>query len=288
MDTTPGACVPPTAPTAISMVQELDHIGIAVSDTAKLVRILESLLGLKSLFAEEVTSQGVRVEFLDATSTKLEVLEAIHADSPIAKFVRARKGGLHHLAFTVPDIEEAFVKVKGAGLTPLSAAPQPGAGGKKMFFMHPKETAGVLIELCQRNALPVAVVVAVPSPEFVGMRVFPTMQEAHDGMATPQAHLIVVGGDACLVHRTARESSEKWLSLTLHDMDMTADDAMLESFTPTLVCAPDIAASSAFRLHRHITGSRLCILPTRRTSVTRTDPALFKAVVSQHMNTAIS
>ena len=273
------------------MMYELDHVGIAVQHTSELVRILETHLGLKRLWAEEVTSQGVRVQFLGAGPVKLELLEASHPDSPIAKFLKTRKGGVHHLAFLVPDIEDAYSRMQAAGLSPLSAAPTDGAGGKRIFFLHPKKTAGVLVELCQPGTplAPIAVVGGTFSVTFPGMGAvhhFSTVQEAHAYCAQHQlmpAHLVVIGGLAREVLDAICKTTPTWRSLTLHDMDYPEEEEITCSLLPTLISAPDNHAADAVRLHRQVAGSRLCILPAVSDSITRTDRTLFEAVVGAHM-----
>ena len=128
---------------------EVDHIGIAVHEAAPVSRLLKELLSREVYKTEEVASQGVRTHFIDAGSTKLELLESISPDSPIAKYLERRKEGIHHLAFEVSNIQTTWQRVQRLGYTPLRE-PQPGADNKSIFFLHPKETHGVLIEFCQR------------------------------------------------------------------------------------------------------------------------------------------
>lgn len=125
----------------------LEHLGIAVRDVAAVQDLYEKLLGLTAYKTETVEREGVRTHFLDA-GAKLELLEALGPDSPVAKHLEKRGEGLHHLAFRVDDVDAAFVKAQALGLMPLGDAPKPGADGKRIFFLHPRDTFGVLIELC--------------------------------------------------------------------------------------------------------------------------------------------
>ncbi|MEM1094031.1 MAG: methylmalonyl-CoA epimerase [Bacteroidota bacterium] len=129
----------------------LEHIGIAVEDPALVATLYETILGIASYKTETVAAQGVATHFLSAGTAKLELLEALTPDSPIAKFLAKRGEGLHHLAFEVPDLDDAIDRVRAAELPLIGSAPSPGADGKRVMFIHPKATHGVLIELCERD-----------------------------------------------------------------------------------------------------------------------------------------
>ena len=127
----------------------LDHVGIAVDDPEAAARLYETLLGISPYKQERVEHEGVQTHFLAASTAKIELLEALGADSPVARFLEKRGEGLHHLAFEVRDIYAQMQRLRERGFTPLSDEPHPGADGKLIFFLHPKETHGVLIEFCQ-------------------------------------------------------------------------------------------------------------------------------------------
>ena len=112
------------------------------------------LIGQTPYHSEEITSQGVRTHFIDAGSAKLELLESLSPDSPVARFLEKRKEGVHHLAFEVSNIKATWKQVERLGYTPLGNGPQPGAGGKLIFFVHPRDTHGILIEFCQAQRQP--------------------------------------------------------------------------------------------------------------------------------------
>ncbi len=129
----------------------LDHIGIAADDTA--ASLFEHLLGAAPYKTEVVSSQGVRTVFFgdggaSGAAPKLELLESVAEGSPIATFLDARGPGLHHIAFEVEDLDVEMARVRSLGIRLLSDVPQPGADGKRIVFLHPKDTAGVLVELC--------------------------------------------------------------------------------------------------------------------------------------------
>jgi methylmalonyl-CoA epimerase len=127
----------------------LEHIGIAVGDVGAVIDRFQDLLGAAPYKAETVTEQQVRTHFIGAGSAKLELLESLSDESPVQKFLERRGEGLHHLAFEVDDAEAAMTHLRDAGFTLLSDAPQTGADDKRIFFVHPKETHGVLVEFCE-------------------------------------------------------------------------------------------------------------------------------------------
>lgn len=130
---------------------KLDHIGIAVPSLEEGTKFYEAL-GLVLEATEEVPEQGVRVAFLPVGDTRIELLEPTGPGSPIAKHLEKRGPGLHHLAVRVDDIRAAMDRLAAAGYRLLSDEPQPGAHGCRICFVHPKSTAGVLLELSQPPA----------------------------------------------------------------------------------------------------------------------------------------
>ncbi|WP_421826697.1 methylmalonyl-CoA epimerase [Larkinella sp.] len=131
------------------MVTNVEHIGIAVKSLAASNTLFTKLLGEKPYKAEAVESEGVTTSFFKINQTKIELLEATHPDSPIAKFLEKKGEGIHHIAFEVSDIYAEIDRLKTEGFTPLNETPKRGADNKLVCFLHPKETNGVLVELCQ-------------------------------------------------------------------------------------------------------------------------------------------
>lgn len=127
----------------------VEHIGIAVQDVNAAVDCFEDLLGVRPYKAETVTEQQVRTHFLDAGTTKLELLEALDEDSPVQRFLDQRGEGLHHLAFEVSDLSATLQHLREAGFELLDTPPQKGADDKRIAFVHPKQTHGVLVEFCE-------------------------------------------------------------------------------------------------------------------------------------------
>jgi methylmalonyl-CoA/ethylmalonyl-CoA epimerase len=130
-------------------MNKIEHIGIAVRNIGQASAIYEKLLGVKSYKQETVHSESVITEFFKVGDEKIELLEAISADSAIAKFIEKRGEGIHHIAFSVDDIFTEMERLQKEGFHLLSDTPKPGADHKLVCFLHPKDTNGVLIELCQ-------------------------------------------------------------------------------------------------------------------------------------------
>jgi methylmalonyl-CoA/ethylmalonyl-CoA epimerase len=130
------------------MIQRIDHLGIAVHNLEEAIPIYEKALGLTCERTEEVPSQKVRTAFFTVGQTHLELLQPTADDSPIAKFLKDKGEGVHHVAFATDDILGQLAQAKGAGLRLINEAPVPGAGGKQVAFLHPKSMHGVLTELC--------------------------------------------------------------------------------------------------------------------------------------------
>lgn len=130
-------------------MRKIEHLGIAVKSLENSNAIYEKLLGVKSYKQEEVESEGVKTSFFKSGPNKIELLEATRVDSPIAKFIEKRGEGIHHVAFDVEDIASEIKRLKNEGFIILNEIPKKGADNKLVAFIHPKDTSGVLIELCQ-------------------------------------------------------------------------------------------------------------------------------------------
>jgi methylmalonyl-CoA/ethylmalonyl-CoA epimerase len=135
------------------VIKKVDHIGIAVRSLDKALPFYTETLQLPFLGVEEVESQGVKVAFIKAGETKLELLEPTSPESPIAQFIEKRGEGLHHVALGVDSIQERINEMKEKGIRMLQDTPKPGAGGAKVAFMHPKSTGGILYEFCEKKGL---------------------------------------------------------------------------------------------------------------------------------------
>ena len=133
------------------MMNNVDHIGIAVSNIEESIAYYTNVLGLKLLKIEEVESQQVKVAFIDAGNVKIELLEPMSEKSAVHGFIDKRGQGIHHVAFGVTGIEERMQQLREQGVRLLSDGPLPGAGGAQVAFLHPKDSFGVLYELCDKS-----------------------------------------------------------------------------------------------------------------------------------------
>ena len=132
-------------------VKHIDHIGIAVKSIAQAGKFYTDILGLKIQEVENVADQKVNVAFLPITDSEVELLESTDPDGPVAKYITARGEGIQHIAFCVEDIAEAIEELKAKGVRLIDQKPREGAGGARIAFIHPKETNGVLVEICERD-----------------------------------------------------------------------------------------------------------------------------------------
>jgi len=128
---------------------KIDHIGIAVRSLAKAVKVYEDTIGLKVSGYETVEDQGVSLAMIPLGDSRIELLEPLHADSPVGKFMAKRGEGIHHIAVSVDNIEEALERFKAAGARLIDAEPRRGAHNSKIAFIHPSSTHGVLLELVE-------------------------------------------------------------------------------------------------------------------------------------------
>lgn len=130
-------------------MRKIEHIGIAVKSLEVSNLVFEKLFGAPAYKSELVESEGVKTSFFMNGPNKIELLEATHPESPIAKFLEKKGEGIHHIAFDVDDIVLEIARLKEEGFVVLNDVPKKGADNKLVAFLHPKTTNGVLIELCQ-------------------------------------------------------------------------------------------------------------------------------------------
>jgi methylmalonyl-CoA/ethylmalonyl-CoA epimerase len=130
-------------------MKKVEHIGIAVNNLEAAGQLYEKLLNTDIYKVETVLSEHVNTAFLQTGPTKIELLEATHPDSAIAKFIAKKGEGIHHIAFEVDDIVAEMARLKAEGFVLLNVEPKRGADNKLVCFVHPKSAGGVLVELCQ-------------------------------------------------------------------------------------------------------------------------------------------
>lgn len=128
---------------------KIAHIGIAVKSIEETLPFYTEQLGLTLLGMEEVPSEQVKVAFLEIGESRIELLEPLSADSPIAKFMEKRGEGIHHIALDVDNVEERLERLKENGIPLIHEKPKEGAHNAQIAFLHPKAAKGVLVELCQ-------------------------------------------------------------------------------------------------------------------------------------------
>lgn len=135
-------------------MQKVEHIGIAVKSLTNSVPLFEKLLKSQCYKTEKVESEQVLTAFFKSGDTKIELLESTDAGGVIAKFIEKKGEGMHHIAFEVENLEAEMERLKTEGFILLNEKPKKGADNKLVCFLHPKSTAGVLIELCQSIGTP--------------------------------------------------------------------------------------------------------------------------------------
>jgi methylmalonyl-CoA mutase C-terminal domain/subunit len=142
----------PAAPEFLPAAAVLDHVGIAVASLAEALSVYPAMLGLEPVHVEDVPAEGVRVALLPlAGGGAIELLEPLEAGSTVGRFLAKRGPGVHHLSFRVPDCGAAIRAAEAAGVRTLPPAPRPGSRGSLVAFFDPRDTGGVLIEVCQRS-----------------------------------------------------------------------------------------------------------------------------------------
>ena len=130
-------------------MRKIEHIGIAVKDLEAATKTYEALFGKPAYQSEEVESEGVKTVFFKTGNNKIELLGATREDSPIAKYIAKRGEGIHHVAFDVEDIEAEIQRLQAEGFQLINDMPKKGADNKRIVFLHPRSTHGVLVELCE-------------------------------------------------------------------------------------------------------------------------------------------
>jgi methylmalonyl-CoA/ethylmalonyl-CoA epimerase len=132
-------------------MEKLEHIGIAVKNLTHSKPLFEVLLNTNCYKEELVETESVRTAFFSVGGQKIELIEGTDPDGIIARFIEKKGEGIHHIAFTVIDIEAEMKRLTGEGFVLLHDKPKPGADNKLVCFLHPKNTNGVLIELCMEK-----------------------------------------------------------------------------------------------------------------------------------------
>lgn len=130
-------------------MNKVEHIGIAVKSLDISIPVYNKLLNAECYKTEEVETEKVKTAFFKQGDTKIELLESLDPEGVIAKFLERKGEGIHHIAFGVDNIREEMTRLVSEGFILLNETPKKGADNKLICFLHPKDTNGVLIELCQ-------------------------------------------------------------------------------------------------------------------------------------------
>jgi methylmalonyl-CoA/ethylmalonyl-CoA epimerase len=133
------------------MIKKIEHIGIAVKNLESSNELFRKLFGKEHYKTEKVESEAVSTSFFMLGDTKIELLVATDDSSAISKFIEKKGEGIHHIAYEVDNIEEEMARLKDEGFELIHKAPKDGADNKRICFLHPKTTNGILVELCQEK-----------------------------------------------------------------------------------------------------------------------------------------
>jgi methylmalonyl-CoA/ethylmalonyl-CoA epimerase len=133
------------------MIKKIEHLGIAVKDLSISIPLYEKLFQTPCYKTEAVESEGVKTAFFQIGESKIELLEASNPESPIAKFLEKRGAGFHHVAFEVSNIDEEIERLSNEGFQLIHSTPKDGADNKRIAFLHPKSSDGLLVELCMEK-----------------------------------------------------------------------------------------------------------------------------------------
>lgn len=134
------------------MIKRIEHLGIAVSNLEEAMSCFDKLFNRSNYKEEVVESEFVRTVFYKIGESKIELLEATDPNSAIAKFLEKNKQGFHHVAFEVDDVDAELSRLQSEGFVLIHATPKDGADNKRIAFLHPKSTNGLLVELCQEKS----------------------------------------------------------------------------------------------------------------------------------------
>ena len=132
-------------------MDKIEHIGIAVNDIKEANLVFKSILGKVHYKTEYVESEDVLTSFFDLGESKIELIESNNKDHTISKFLNSNNSAIHHIAIKVSDIYFEIQRIKKEGIRVLNEIPKQGADNQLICCLHPKDTLGVLIELCQEK-----------------------------------------------------------------------------------------------------------------------------------------
>lgn len=136
----------------IELLREIDHIAIAVNDLDEAIKYYQDILKLSLKKIETVEEQKIKAAFFEIGNVHIELITPTDESSTVAKFLEKKGPGFHHIAYRVEKIEEMIYELENCGITMINKVPVVGANNKKIAFLHPKSTMGVLTEICQKRS----------------------------------------------------------------------------------------------------------------------------------------
>jgi len=131
------------------MLSKIDHVGIAVKDLNQILETLKDAFGLEPSFSEEVPDQNIRIAGFQFADSAVEYFEPTSPESPISRFLEKRNNAIHHIAFSVDDLDKSIKDLKNKGFELIDEIPRQGAKNTRIAFLHPASFNGILIELCE-------------------------------------------------------------------------------------------------------------------------------------------
>jgi methylmalonyl-CoA epimerase len=131
------------------MFKRIDHIGVAVEDLDSAIKLYERSFEMELVHRETVESQGVEAVLLDVGEGHIELLAPLGPDTPVGKFLAKKGPGIHHVAYSVEDIDKALEQAKAIGLKLIDESPRTGIRGSRVAFVHPAATGSVLTEIVE-------------------------------------------------------------------------------------------------------------------------------------------
>lgn len=133
-------------------IERIDHVAIAVKDLEQAVHAFVTAFGLEEEARERLDDRQLVTSFLRVGDAHLELIESLSDQTPIAKHILKRGAGVHHICFEVDDLDAVLARCRDAGLWIVGGGPEAGARGKRVAFIHPRSTGGVLVELSENVA----------------------------------------------------------------------------------------------------------------------------------------
>tara|TARA_Y100000590_G_scaffold465340_1_gene637367 strand:- start:1382 stop:1801 length:420 start_codon:yes stop_codon:yes gene_type:complete len=128
----------------------IEHVGIAMQNMEGISTFFSDILGLEYLGSEKIDDQQVVTDIFNTGGGKLEFLQTTDPNSPISKFIDKKGAGMHHIALLVDNVQVALDYLQKEGVELIDTTPRIGAEGFHIAFLHPRSTAGILVELCQK------------------------------------------------------------------------------------------------------------------------------------------